>query len=259
MCMVCKKMINFGIRVSFDKIEQIEERFSSINVPIELALPYYWKIYEPIRAHLRQIAQQIKHFQIEVLGIHAVQAPITDNECRIWGKETADFAKILGAKVITLHPNNTDKTQDGQEQAIKNLEFLSQLHQNDIIFSIETFLGKRRIFTPDEIVSFNLPMTLDIAHIHDNQKIWDLLKMYRENIVNIHLSAKNNKEHHLPIDNFCKDVVDYLIESKWSGNVILEYLPEFHSQMLVDFEFLKHRYSKTSRKMEICKNGKVSI
>ena len=38
-------MINFGIRQSFEKIEQIKERFSNLNVPVELALPYYWDIY----------------------------------------------------------------------------------------------------------------------------------------------------------------------------------------------------------------------
>jgi len=223
-------MIKFGIRQSFDRIEQIEERFSNISVPVELALPYYWKIYEPIRQHLGQIAQQIKDFHIDVLSIHAVQSSITDDKFRIWGKETADFAKALGTKVI-------------QKQAIKNLEFLNQSCQNGIIFSIETFSGKRRVFTPDEITRFNLPMTLDISHIHDNQKIWELLKGYRDNIVNIHLSAKGNNKHHLPIDNFCKEVIDYLIENKWSGNVILEYLPEFHNQMIADVKFLEYKYT----------------
>jgi len=238
-----KNMIKFGIRQSFDRIEQIEERFSNISVPVELALPYYWKIYEPIRQHLGQIAQQIKDFHIDVLSIHAVQSSITDDKFRIWGKETADFAKALGTKVITLHPNNTNKTQAIQKQAIKNLEFLNQACQNGIIFSIETFSGKRRVFTPDEITRFNLPMTLDTAHIHDNEKIWELLKGYRKNIVNVHLSARGNNKHHLPIDNFCKEVVDYLVENKWSGNVILEYLPEFHSQMIGDIKFLEHKYT----------------
>jgi sugar phosphate isomerase/epimerase len=115
------------------------------------------------------------------------------------------------------------------------------LYKNEIVFCIETFEGARRVFTPDEIVSFNLPMTLDTAHIRNDRKIWDLLKDYRENILNVHLSAKEGNKQHLPIDNFCKEVVSYLIENKWDGNVILEYLPEFHGRMLTDLESLKSK------------------
>ena len=50
-------MIKFGIRQSFDRIEQIEERYANLNAPVEVALPYYWDIYEPIRGHLAEIAK----------------------------------------------------------------------------------------------------------------------------------------------------------------------------------------------------------
>jgi len=39
-------MIKFGIRQSFDTIEQIEDRYADINIPVEVALPYYRDIYE---------------------------------------------------------------------------------------------------------------------------------------------------------------------------------------------------------------------
>lgn len=231
-------MINFGIRQSFDTIQQVEERFSNLKVPVEIALPYYWDIYEPIRAHLKAIAERIKSFNIDVLGIHSVQAPITSEKFKIWGKEIADFARILDAKIITLHPNNINKSTALQQETLNNLEYFNMLYKKEIIFSIETFSGRRRIFTPEEIVKFNLPMTLDIAHINDNEKIWSLLKNYKWNILNIHLSAKENNSHHLPIDTFCKEVVDYLVENRWGGNVILEYLPEFHARILNDLRSL---------------------
>jgi sugar phosphate isomerase/epimerase len=231
-------MIKFGIRQSFDKIEQVEERFSNLNVPVELALPYYWEIYEPIRKHLRKIADRIRSFRTKVLSVHAVQAPITDEKFKIWGKETADFAITLGVKTVTLHPNNINKNRVIQEKALSNLEYFTDLYKNEIIFCIETFSGRKRVFTPDETIRFNLPMTLDTAHIRDNKNIWNLVKEYKENIINVHLSAKEGDKQHLPIDNFCKEIVDYLIKNKWSGNAILEYLPEFHGQMLTDLESL---------------------
>ncbi len=99
-------MITFGIRQSFDRIEQVEERYANLGVPVEVALPYYWDIYEPVRRHLAEIAdwpegrglssnkqsQKIKSYGTTVLSIHAVQAPITDEKFKIWGKEIADFA-----------------------------------------------------------------------------------------------------------------------------------------------------------------------
>ncbi|MFH1779465.1 MAG: TIM barrel protein [Candidatus Omnitrophota bacterium] len=231
-------MINFGIRQSFEKIEQFEERFSNLNVPVELALPYYWDIYEPIRSYLKEISEKIKTFHVNVLSVHAVQAPITNEEFEVWGKETADFAKALGAKVVTLHPNNANKTRTLQDRALKSLERLRFLYRNEVIFSIETFSGKRRIFTADEIANFKLPMTLDVAHLENNKVIWRLLETYLDHIVCVHLSSKGNGKHHLPIDSFCKEVVKYLIEDNWGGNVILEYLPEFRDNLLSDLKLI---------------------
>lgn len=147
----CNDKIRHKAIISFDRIEQVEERYANSNVPVEVALPYYWDIYKPVRRHLAEIAEKIKSYGTTVLSIHAVQAPITD----------------------------------------------------------EKF------------------------------KIWELLKDYKENINNVHLSAKEGDKQHLPIDSFCKEAVNYLIATKWNGNVILEYLFEFHDQMLNDLESLK--------------------
>ena len=232
-------MIHFGIRQSFDKIEQVEDRYSNLSAPVELALPYYWDIYKPVRGHLTEIAEKIKSYSTQVLSIHAVQAPITDERFREWGKEMIDFAKTLKVKTITLHPNNVNRKDEAQKEAHKNLKYFSSLYNNEIIFCIETFEGKRRVFTPDETAAFNLPMTLDTSHIRDDKEIWGLLKNYKENIFNVHLSAREGSKKHLPIDNFCKEVVGYLVENNWKGNVILEYLFEFHNQLLSDLELLR--------------------
>ena len=231
-------MIKFGIRQSFDSIEQVENRYANLTVPVEVALPYYWDIYEPVRGRLAEIAEKIKSYGTQVLSVHAVQLPITDEKFKIWGKEIAGFAKTLGATNITLHPNNVNKDKAAQEKALKNLEYFSGLYNGEVVFCIETFEGKRRVFTPDETVSFNLPMTLDTSHIRDDEKVWSLIKGYKERILSVHLSARDDARQHLPIDSFCKDMVRYLIDSKWTGNVILEYLFEFHDQMLKDLEFL---------------------
>lgn len=45
-------------------------------------------------------------------------------------------------------------------------------------------------------------------------------------------------------DNFCKEVASYLIENKWDGGIILEYLFEFHGQLITDLETLKQSYNR---------------
>ena len=232
-------MIRFGIRQSFDSIDQIQDRYAALSVPVEVALPYYWGLYEPVRPHLVPIADQIRSYGVEVLSVHAVQAPINNEKLRTWGMETAEFAKALGARTITLHPNNVNKDREEQQKVLGNLEYFDRLYGDEFIFSIETFEGKRRVFDPGEIVKFNLPMTLDTSHIPNNEKIWALLKGYRDRIFNVHLSAREGPKQHLPIDGFCKEIVRYLIDQKWNGNVILEYLFEFHDQMFEDLELLK--------------------
>ena len=204
-----------------------------------MALPYYWDIYEPIRGHLAEIAEKIKSYKATVIGIHAVQAPITNEKFKIWGKEIADFAKALRVRTVTLHPNNINKDEGAQKKALENLEYFTGLYNDEVVFCIETFEGKRRVFTPDEAVASNLPITLDTSHILDEKTIWRLLNGYKQNIKNVHLSAKEVNKQHLPIDAFCKEIVSYLIASKWDGNVVLEYLFEFHDRMLNDLELLK--------------------
>jgi len=242
-------MLKFGIRQSFDRLEQVEERYSNLNVPVEVALPYYWDIYEPIRGHLIEIAGKIKSYQTKVLSIHAVQSPITDEKFKIWGKEIADFAGILGVRTVTLHPNNVNKDKVVQERALENLKYFADLYKDDIVFCIETFEGRRRVFTPDEITEFGLPMTLDTSHIRDEKTIWRLLKGYKQNIKNVHLSAKDGEKQHLPIDAFCREVLSYLVEAKWAGNVILEYLFEFHGRMLSDLESIENYADSVNQKI----------
>lgn len=55
-------------------------------------------------------------------------------------------------------------------------------------------------------------------------------------------------KRHLPVDSFCKEVVGYLAENNWNGNVILEYMFEFHDRLLSDLEILKTAYKLFTQK-----------
>lgn len=82
-------------------------------------------------------------------------------------------------------------------------------------------------------------MTLDVSHIRDNSFIRQIIESYWHNIRVVHLSAKGEREHHLPIDSFCVEVVKLLKDKGWQGNIILEYLPQHNYCLREDIKALR--------------------
>jgi len=228
--------MKIGGRVGFARIDQLEERFRSIDFPIELALPWRYKeLWLPIEKSIDQVIDFFRARSIEILTIHATQGPITDDAILRWGALTLRIARALGVNDVTIHPNFIKGQRlRNQERALRNLKILG----GSEVFSIETFGGKKRVFTPENLVEENLPMTLDIAHLRSRSQVLDILERNHRNIRTVHLSAVGPDEHHLPVDDFCARVVDELLRRKWSGNVILEYLPWHHYRVGDDIRAL---------------------
>ncbi|MDI6917466.1 MAG: hypothetical protein QMC80_06680 [Thermoplasmatales archaeon] len=229
--------MKIGGRVSFDRIEDLEKHFKGIDFPIELALPWkYRELWLPVENRVSAILSFFKNSNISIITIHATQGKITDDLFLVWGKKTLKIAKELGVGCITVHPNHVKKPRYLYQ--VKAIENLKKLSNKTCSFSVETFNGKNRVLRPMEIVEAGIPMTLDTAHIRDNQLIKQLIEKYWENIKTVHLSAKSEKEHHLPIDDFCAEIVKKLYGLNWQGNVILEYLPWHHYRVRSDIKAL---------------------
>lgn len=82
-------------------------------------------------------------------------------------------------------------------------------------------------------------MTLDAAHLHDDERILRIVRDYRQHIPVVHLSARASGEHHLPIDAFCIRRVRELASLGWSGTIVLEYLPWHHYRLPSDRKFVE--------------------
>jgi sugar phosphate isomerase/epimerase len=236
------KVIRIGGRVGFDRIDQLEERFRAIDFPIELALPWnYRDMWTPMEKHLDHVIHFFKERDIEILTLHGTQGRLAEEDFLRWGKLTLKIAAELDVNCVTVHPENVKRYRDWhQRQAV---EFISVM-EGEKLFSIETFGGKNRLFRPMELVEAAIPMTLDAAHIHDRDLVLGILKQNHPNIKTLHLSAVSGKEQHLPIDDFCVSVVDTLVDLKWSGNVILEYLPWHHYRVREDIGALRDHLEK---------------
>lgn len=124
-----------------------------------------------------------------------------------------------------------------QELARINLRRLQ--HQTSVLISVETFTRRDRLLRPEEIMEAKFPMTLDIAHIHKNDRIMKILDLYWKRIPAVHLSARGKGEQHLPVDQFCIRVVRRLIELGWSGSIVLEYLPSYHHLLGPDIKIVE--------------------
>ena len=213
-------MMRIGGRVGFAKIENLERTFRSIDFPIELALPWkYQDLWLPIEDKIGQVIDFFKSKDLEILSIHATQGRITDEAFLKWGKLTLDIARSLGVHDVVLHPNSVKNQKSWHQENV--LRCIRRLGGSDI-FSIETFKGKDRVFLPIRLVEKGIPMTLDTAHIPDQDLVMEIVNGNHRNIRSVHLSSIGKGEHHLPIDDFCIHVVDRLNELNWSGNVILE-------------------------------------
>ena len=230
--------ITIAGRVGFDTIDQLEERFDGIVFPIELALPWrYGKLWVPFKEHLFVALKFFQDRGLQVGSIHATQGRISDDAFLEWGRETLKFADALGIKHVTIHPNQAkSRRKELQEQAHCHL---TDLHRSsNARFCMETFDGERRIFHPTEIMECGLPMTLDVAHIHDDSRILEIVDRYWHSIPILHLSARGEREHHLPVDDFCVQLVRRLKDMGWTGQVVLEYLPWHHYRVRGDIRAL---------------------
>jgi sugar phosphate isomerase/epimerase len=239
------KSMNLGARASFDRFDQLEEHYRDVDFPIELALPYRVGDFLAMASRMAEVRDYIRDSGIQVLSVHATQGNLIADDHERWTRPAMELADELGAGSVTFHPNRSKKQRVENQARVK--EHILEIQRDHYsLASVETFGGKDRVFRPREIVEADLPMVLDTAHLHSDELILDLIRTYHQNIPALHLSARGESEHHLPIDPFCLEVVAILDELGWGGSVILEYLPWHHYRVREDLELLS-RYRAGER------------
>ncbi len=236
-------MIRFGLRQSFNALDQFAPRYRGRQTPLELALPYRMSDYELVSPHLAELADLLLQWQTPILSLHAPQGRLAEPSFPIWAEEVGRFASLLGVREITIHPSRFQKDRPVHEIQHRVLQVCQEIEAAySVSFSLETFMGGKRLFSVDDIIRLERPMTLDVAHLHDSEVVWRIVHEYHSHVLTVHLSGKRQRTHHLPIDDECLQVVAALAEHDWHGNVILEYLPDFHHRLEEDFQALRQRF-----------------
>lgn len=239
--------MKIGGRVSFDRIEELERNFAGIDFPIELALPWrYIKFWLEAEDRIDEIISFFGKRKLDILSIHATQGRISEPSFLKWGSDTIRIAEALNCRDITVHPNIDKKNKpEAQNAALTFLKDIQKGHQ--VQFSVETFGNNKRVFTPDEIMEFNLPMTLDVSHVREDKRVLEIIEKYSHNIPVVHLSSRSQDFQHYPVDDFCIEVLRILKDKKWQGNVILEYMPWHHYRIRDDIKALNACLLNNSR------------
>ena len=235
---VAETSITVSARVGFESVEQIPDRFADVDFPIELALPWQYRMWEEALPKWDEMVAALEEADLDVASVHATQGRISDPSFLTWGRETCELAERLGARTVTVHPNRAKKTKLSS-QALAQQHIRALQRETEVVISVETFGGRDRVFTPDEIMGHNLPMTLDTAHLHDDERILRIVRDYRRHIPVVHLSARASGEHHLPVDAFCIRLVRELASLGWPGVIVLEYLPWHHYRLPSDRELVE--------------------
>ena len=220
-------------------MEELEPHFEGVDFPVELALPYRVVDFLPLVHRMDEIARFIQDRGIRVLSVHAPQGNLAHEDYARWAAPAMALADRLEARSVTFHPSlsRASGRLAGRASAGRHI---GELQEGAMALAgIETFGGKRRLFRPEEIVEAGLPMVLDTAHIHDDERILRLIKDYHHGIPAVHLSAREEKEHHLPIDAFCLEVVSLLDDRSWDGSLVLEYLPWHHYRTKDDLRLIE--------------------
>jgi len=219
-----------------------DNRYKLDQIPNSIQLAIYK--YELYKNNQDYILKTIEKSNIQVRVVHLPLDTLKTDYDLIF-KMMDEIYAVTGCSEYVVHPNRGI------------VEFLKAFNKQLRPFSlcIETFAwkSKKTFRTPLEIVRaictygrHNMYMTLDTSHIETlwfDPKIMEYLLCYT-NVIHLSNRAKGIGQHlpfndsrgELNLISFVKDL-DY--KYKWSGNIVLEYMPEYHHKLYKNLKYLE--------------------
>lgn len=244
--------MEFAIRLSYPEnneyswSEAIQQYADAGN--IELAF-YSTELF------LRNV--KVEAFQrgpLQVSSIHMAHARITDFPLfELVLTKTVEIAKCVDCQYIVVHPSKgrLGDVKDFIEGTVDKI-----LNHEKIILCWETFSSKKRFLSGiNGIAEFCHgkqwhKACYDFSHIHEEQDVvMKQISRYLDYIKIFHVSNRISIQNvqHLPLFNKgdldFMPILKFLKDKDYSGTLVLEYLPEFHSQLIEDALFLKGKFS----------------
>ena len=159
--------------------------------------------------------------------------------------KTIPIAQVLNCCLIVAHPTNA-RLADVEQKIAFTVDPL--LAQAGIILCWETFAGQRRFLSGIEgIAAFcqgkpHHAACYDTSHLHKPlAEVLADVDHYANLVRCFHLSNRGTQEgqQHLPLRDpqgvlDFKEILAAIARSGFSGSLTLEYLPQFHDQLVAD-------------------------
>ncbi len=239
--------MKFSVRrsVHFDDFSQWLSGLEKI--PIELSLPHDMQEFWSIVGRLNELKEYVRDNNIVVNSVHAPHGRLSANAFLSWALPVMRFSFRVSARFCVFHPENhiaKTRKSDFQTTALSYIKTVQA--KSPVPIAIETLTSSSRLFTPGEIMQYNLPMVLNTSHITEQQAI-KLIEQY-PGIVDIHLSesrvdpAFGKALQRVSAERFGISVLEVLKAKNWNGSVTLEYLPENQDRLAPDRERLESMF-----------------
>jgi len=198
------------------------------------------------RVTVEDVVAPFSTLSLRATSVHMAQARIgqSDEFLAVLHK-TIPIAQALNCRLIVAHPTNA-RLADVEQKIAGAVDPL--LAQAGVVLCWETFAGRRRFLSGIEgIAAFcqgkpHHAACYDTSHLHKPQaEVLADVADYADCVRCFHLSNRGSQEgrQHLPLRD-SQGVLDFeeiltaITESGFSGSLTLEYLPQFHHQLVTD-------------------------
>lgn len=253
--------MHFSIRVSYPENNEYswEEAVQQYNNIGHIEVAFYSTELFLRNVKVEDVIETFQKNPMAVSSVHMAHVRITDFPLfeLVLGK-TIEIAKVLGCQYIVVHPSK------GQLNDVKGFiedKIDKILSLEKIYICWETFSSKKRFLSGiNGITEFCHgkqwhKACYDFSHIHDEEAlVIKEISRYLDFIKIFHISNRISAQNiqHLPLfhsgsgrlDLDFLPILKLLKEKDYDGTLVLEYLPEFHSQLLEDALFLINKFGK---------------
>jgi len=238
--------ISFGI--NRDNIHNLPSTPNSVQLGV-----YKYELYEELKYqifdHLTQTTVQVIHLPIDILR----------NESNVILTMMKTLRTMTGCKKFVIHPNKNIKS------------FLNYFLKNDpldLVLCVENFQWKRKkeFRSPLETVEFinflrqeyesaqdNIRLCFDTSHAEEVWFDFKIMSYLLPYIDVIHLSNRVGKSQHMPFNiqngdlNLVGFVKELISRYKWSGDIVLEYMDQYHHRLNANAFYLKRLINERTK------------
>lgn len=245
-----KNNMRVGIRLAYPTKNQFDwsEALQAILPINEIELAFYlpedfYKV-EPEKVYLPIIKQKTEVNSIHLPHVDFTKPHLINDTL----SKIILIAKNVNCNLLVAHPS-FGRRGDFENLSLPIID--NFLNKENVDFCWETFSSQRRIFSNLEILSdfcqkhSRYYICYDSSHIGESQKkILADFGRYLSFIKIIHISNISSLKQHLPLWfdegllNF-DEILEFLKKEEYSGTLILEYLLEFHNQLISDAAKIK--------------------